>query len=79
MSATQSRKQSRKVSVRCTHCGDWDTINDRSLRRKLAEGKDHLCSVCRAVSLIEIREEDRNYWTKRYSQQEIDAMVGAII
>ena len=79
METLTARKQPRRVSVRCTHCGDWDTINDRSLRRKLAEGRPHLCSICRAVASIKVKDEDRNYWTKRFSQQEIEAMVGAII
>lgn len=78
MDAFAARKQPRRVSVRCTHCGDSDTINDRSLRRKLAEGKPHYCSTCRAVQSLQIDDEDRKYWTKRFSQQELEAMVGAI-
>lgn len=72
-------KEPRKVSVRCTHCGDWDMINDRSLRRKVAEGKPHLCSICRHVQSIKVVEDDFKYWKSRFSQEEINAMVGAII
>lgn len=79
MEPTQMRKPPRKVSVRCTHCGDFDQINDRSYRRKVAEGKPHLCSICRAVKQVRPSEEDRNYWKSRFSQQEIDAIVGAIL
>jgi uncharacterized protein YlaI len=79
MDILAARKPPRRVSVRCTHCGDWDTINDRSLRRKTAEGKPHFCSICRAVQSIRVDDDDRDYWTTRFSQQEIDAMVGAII
>jgi uncharacterized protein YlaI len=73
------RKHVRKVSVRCTHCGDFDQINDRSYRRKLADGKPHLCSICRAVKTIKPNDDDRHYWTSRFSQQEIEAMVSAIL
>lgn len=73
------RKTPRRVSVCCSQCGDWDQINDRSHRRKLAEGKDHLCRMCRSVRTISTTDEDRNYWTSRFSQTEIDQMVGAIL
>lgn len=73
-----ARRTSRRVSVCCTQCGDWDQINDRSYRRKTAEGKPHLCRMCRSVRLIKITEEDRYYWTSRFSQEEIDRMVGTI-
>jgi len=73
------RKGPRKVSVRCTHCGDWDQINDRSYRRKISEGRPHLCCMCRAVKSIKPSEDDRDYWRNRFSQQEIDDMVGAIL
>lgn len=66
------------VSVRCTHCGDWEQVNDRSKRRKIAEGRPHLCEICRAVKSIELTEKDRTYWLNRFSQQEIDAMVSAL-
>lgn len=79
METKTPRKGPRMVSVRCTHCGDWDQLNDRSKRRKVAEGRPHLCEICRAVKSIEVTEKDRNYWFNRLSQQEIDAMVGAIL
>lgn len=79
MEPLSSAKEPRKVSVRCTHCGDWDTINDRSRRRKVAEGKPHLCSICRHVQSIKIEEDDFKYWRSRFSQEEIDALVNAIV
>lgn len=79
METTSPRKSPRKVSIRCERCGDYDQINDRSFRRKMAEGKPHHCSICRAVNSITPSETDRNYWLNRFSQQEIDAMVSAIL
>ena len=79
MDTVSSRKHSRTVSVTCTHCGDSDQINDRSLRRKQAEGRPHLCRMCRSVQAIELTQSDRNYWLSRFSQQELERMVGSII
>jgi hypothetical protein len=67
------------VSISCTQCGDTDQINDRSHRRKLAEGKPHLCRMCRAVQQITVTDDDHKYWHARFTQEELDAMVGAII
>lgn len=72
-------KHPRKVSVTCSHCGDSDQINDRSRRRKKAEGQEHLCRMCRSVQNIKITEADRNYWTKRFTEQQLNEMVGAIL
>jgi hypothetical protein len=79
METFPARKHPRRVSVRCTQCGDTDQINDRSHRRKVAEGKPHLCRMCRSIQSIKPTAADLHYWQSRYSQQEIDAMVGAII
>ena len=35
--------------------------------------------MCRAVKSIKPSEDDRDYWRNRFSQQEIDDMVGAIL
>lgn len=79
MEQTSPRKQLRRVSIRCEHCGDYDQINDRSFRRKVAEGRPHLCSVCRAVSTLTPDDTDTNWWRKRYSQAEIEALVASIL
>lgn len=80
METMTPHKGPRKVPVRCTHCGDWEQINDRSYRRKVSEGRPHLCSMCKAVKSIKpTTETDRDYWRSRFSQQEIDEMVGAIL
>ena len=80
-------------------------INDRSLRRKVAEGKPHLCSICRHVQSIKVVDDPANFvglpqpivddvrkaiaartrgpvatrGSAGQSQEEINAMVGAII
>jgi len=79
MESSPVRKSPRRVSIRCTGCGDSDQINDRSYRRKMSEGKPHLCQMCRAVSSVTPSEEDFAYWQKRFSPQEIQALVGAIL
>lgn len=79
METISARKPPRRVSIQCTQCGDYDQINDRSLRRKVSEGKPHLCRMCRAVSTITPSEEDFAYWTDRFSHEELARMVGQIL
>ena len=43
------------------------------------KAKQHLCRMCRSVRTISTTDEDRNYWTSRFSQAEINAMVGSIL
>jgi hypothetical protein len=70
--------QSRLVTVRCAHCGDIDQLNERSYRRRTAQGKPHYCEICRTVRSFRLTPDDRSYWTTRFSQQEIDAMVSRL-
>lgn len=78
MTTMTAHKAARYVTVRCVECGDTEQINDRSRRRKLAEGKPHVCRLCRQIRNIKITESDRNYWRKRFTQEEIEAMAHAI-
>lgn len=78
METISPRKQPRRVSIRCTQCGSTDEINDRSYRRKVAEGKPHLCRLCRKMAAITASEADIKFWRDRMSQEEIDAMISVM-
>jgi hypothetical protein len=79
METIHTRKPPRRVSIRCTQCGDFDQINDRSARRKVAEGRPHLCRMCRAVQSITPTEDDINYWQSRFTPEELSEMLSAIL
>lgn len=66
------------ISVRCTRCGDIDTISDRQQRRKLQNGRPHLCSLCREIKVKPPTEQHFNYWLNRYSIEQIREMAAAI-
>jgi hypothetical protein len=74
----ESAASASRVSVRCTHCGDWELLHSRSYRRKLAEGRPHLCEICRAVHSLEPSAEDIDFWTSRYTHEELRAMLASI-
>jgi hypothetical protein len=78
MKTITARKPPRRVTIVCSECGDMEQINDRSYRRKIAEGRPHICRLCRQVRAVVPTETHRNYWRTRYSQQEIVEMANAI-
>lgn len=78
METITARKPTRRVTIRCTECGDLEQINDRSYRRKMQEGRPHICRLCRQIRSVQPSQSDRNYWTTRFSQQEIVEMASAI-
>lgn len=79
MGTTVSRKGPRSVTMVCTACGDIDQLNDRSYRRKIAEGKPHVCRLCRTLRDAQPSEADIDWWRNRYSQQQLDEWVGALL
>ena len=78
METMTARKPTRRVTIVCTECGDMEQINDRSYRRKMADGRPHICRLCRQVRAASPNETHLNYWRTRYSQQEIIEMASAI-
>lgn len=66
------------VRVSCVRCDDVYVITDRQRRRKLSEGRPHICSLCRAVRAPKPTPAYYNYWLQRYSMEEIRAMAAAI-
>lgn len=71
-------KPSRRVSIRCTQCGDIEQINDRSLRRKVKEGKPHVCRLCRQVRAAKPSQRDLDWCRRNFTQEEINEIAAAI-
>lgn len=67
-----------RVSIRCTRCGEEESITDRQKRRKESEGRPHVCYLCRNIKVKPPTQSDYNYWTSRYSEEEIREMGAAI-
>lgn len=66
------------VNIRCEECGDIDRITDRQYRRKLYEGRPHVCRICRVTTVRKPTTADYDYWLDRYSLDEIKDIAQAI-
>ena len=60
------------IVVRCPMCRGLRSVAQRHVTRN---GK--VCKDCRSGKVIE-RSQFHNYWTKRFSMEEIDEMANAI-
>ena len=78
MDTLTAHRTSITVVVRCTRCGDIETISDRQLRRKQRTGRPHLCSLCKEIRVKPPTEQHFNYWLNRYTIEEIKEMAQAI-
>lgn len=78
MSVIETSRNGGAVTVRCIGCGDTSQITDRQYRRKLQEGRQHRCRLCRFVAVKPPTQAHHNYWLDRFTIEEIKAMGQAI-
>lgn len=67
------------VVVRCPDCGGTREISIRQRRRIKNGDRSLLCSLCRTIpNAAEVSDQDRAYWTERYSIEWIKETAEAI-